>query len=293
VVPFYVWLLMRQRYDFVWINFAGYGEAEALSLMRLQSFGIIFHFPYDQVPHRYEEFRRFDIAARATAIVSVSQFVADGVQRAFGHQSTVIHHGVDTARFCPDPAARTSLRRHLGFSDTQPLLVTAAALEERKGVQWVLHALPAVLHEFPDLVYFVVGDGPYRAELERLALALGVENRVCFVGAQANIAPYLQAADLSLILSRGEASSLAALEALACGLPLIAADCRPFDELVRPEYGSLVIPDDAAMVANTILHILRSPDVCRTMKLQGRERVLADFTWHRVAAEYLRLLTGD
>src|SRR2546423_1389729 len=77
VVPFYAWDLLRHAYDFVWIFFAGYGEAQALGLARRMPFGIVFHYPFAEVPHRYDEFRRHRLAQRATLLVSVSQFVAD------------------------------------------------------------------------------------------------------------------------------------------------------------------------------------------------------------------------
>src|SRR5258708_3186752 len=79
IVPFYVQHLSKHAYDFVWIAFAGYGEAEALRFARQQSFGIVFHYPLAQVPHRYREFNRYGLAERAAQIVSVSENVADAV----------------------------------------------------------------------------------------------------------------------------------------------------------------------------------------------------------------------
>lgn len=289
IVPFYVWHLLQRRYDFVWIYFAGYGEAEALNLVRWQQFGIVFHYPYSQVPHRYEEFRRSGLAQRAAQIVSVSQYVAQGVQEALGRDSVVIHHGVDTKRFCPEPTARTQVRRSLGLASSAPLLVTAAALEERKGVQWVLRALPKVLQVHPDVVYLVLGDGSYRSYLEELVQELGVERHVQFLGAQADVAPFLQAADISLILSRGEASSLTALESLACGVPVVAARRPPFDELIRSTYGVLVAEESEHEVARVIRRLLADPAMRTAMGQAGRERMIADFTWERTARRYAQL----
>lgn len=287
--PLYAWHLARQRYDFVWLHFAGYGEAEALTLVRHQPFGVTFHFPFAQVPHRYQEFHRWGLIDRARHIVSVSQHVAEGVREAFGRTSTVIPHGVDPARFGPDAAHRAALREKLGAATT-PILLTVAALEERKGVQWVLRALPAVLRACPTARYWVVGDGPHRAALEQLAAELQVSAAVQWFGAQADVAPYLQAADVFLIPARGEASSLAALEAMACGLPVLAARRPPFAELITPAWGALVDETDPAVIAEVILRWLAAPTLRDQLGQAGRAQVLTAHTWARVAEQFGQLV---
>ncbi len=259
IVPFYVQHLSKQAYDFVWIAFAGYGEAEALRLARRQPFGIVFHYPLAQVPHRYREFKRYGLAHRAEQIVSVSQYVADGVREFFGRESAVIHHGVDAQRFKPDEEMRRVKRKELGVGDA-PLLVTAAALEERKGIQWVIRALPKVLERFPESIYLVLGGGQYRDSLEQLTSNLGIQSHVRFMGEQEDVTPFYQSADVSLILSRGEASSLSALESLACEVPVIAARRPPFDELIRDEYGVLVDEEDPGAVALVVETLLADPE---------------------------------
>lgn len=290
IVPFYTWDLLKHQYDFVWIFFAGYGEAEALSLVRRQAFGIVFHYPYDQVPHRYHEFQRFNLAQRAQHIVSVSRFVADGAYQQFGRDSTVIHHGVDSRQFAPDTTMRKAVRRILHIPSDAPLLITAAALEKRKGVQRVLQALPQLVREFPNLIYVVLGEGPFREPLARLVKELAITNHVRFLGPQEDVVPYYQAADISLMLSHGEASSLTALESLACGLPVIVADQRPFDELVRPDYGLRVADNDPDAVAAAIADLLRDPARCSALGQKGRDRVLTDFTWEKASEQYIQLL---
>jgi phosphatidylinositol alpha-1,6-mannosyltransferase len=289
IVPFYLSHLLRRAYDFVWINFAGYGEAEALMLAHKQHFGIVFHYPLAQVPHRYREFKRYGLIDRAAQIVSVSQYVADGVREFCGRSSTVIHHGVDAERFKPDKETRRAKREELRVGDA-PLLVTAAALEERKGIQWVLRALPEILERFPDAVYLVLGGGDYRNALEQLAVELGVQSHVRFLGEQEDVTPFYQAADISLILSRGEASSLAALESLACEVPVIAARRPPFDELIGDEYGMLVDEEDTDAVARAVEEILADPEKRKVMGQHGRSVVREKFSWERAAEEYIKVM---
>ncbi len=290
IVPFYARHLLRNQYDFVWIGFAGYGEAEALRLARRQPFGIVFHYPMAQVPHRYREFNRYGLAQRAAAIVSVSQYVANGVQEFFGRDSTVIHHGVDTGRFRPDAAVRRAKRKELSVGPDAPLLVTTAALEERKGIQWVLSALPKILKRFPETTYLVLGGGDYRHALERLTNDLGIQTHVRFMGEQEDVTPFYQAADISLILSRGEASSLSALESLACEVPVIAARRPPFAELICEDYGMLVDEEDEDAVAGAVEGLFGNASRRAAMGAAGRAHVKETFTWEHAAEEYIRVM---
>jgi glycosyltransferase involved in cell wall biosynthesis len=289
IVPFYVVHLLRHSYDFVWIYFASYGEAEALNLVRWQRFGIVFHYPYVQVPYRYREFQRAGLDRRAARVASVSQFVADGVRESLGRESEVIHHGVDTQHFAPDPAARSRIRELLSLSADAPLLVTAAALEERKGMQWVLRALPKILCEFPETVYIVLGEGSYRTALEHTVREFGVEDHVRFLGSQADVVPFYQAADVSLILSNGEASSLAALESLACGIPVIAARQPPFDELIESSSGMLVNEMDTSQISQAVIALLGDPARCRAMGAAGRKFVFEKYAWARTAGKLIKV----
>lgn len=292
IVPFYTAHLLRHQYDMVWIFFAGYGESEAMALVRRSPFGIVLHFPFDAVPHRYREFVRYGTAKRAQRIVAVSQYVADGAKQFFGREIDVFGHGVNTARFSPNPTAREQVRVQLGLPPDAVLLMTAAALEERKGVQWMVRAFPHVLRHYPTVHYVVLGDGPYRPSLEQLARESGVSGHVHLVGSRADVVPFYQAADLAVILSRREASSLTTLEALACGVPVVAAAQRPFDELIAPEYGVCVPEEDSELVARTIVSLLKDPQRRHAMGLRGQSHVATAHTWKQIATQYRDLTSA-
>lgn len=291
IVPFYVWDLLAQEYDFVWIFFAGYGEAEALAVTH-KKFGIVFHYPYEQTPHRYREFRRFRLIERASAIVSVSQYVANGVRGFCGRESFVVHHGVDSKRFSADAQTGAQVRASLNLLPDSPVIVSAAALEERKGIQWALRALPLIIREYPEIHYLVLGEGEYQRALEQIARELQVENRVHFLGAQQNVERFYQAADVMLVLARGEASSLSALEALACGVPVIAARHRPFSELIEPSYGLLVDEENPRDVALAVSRLLGDSLRLHEMAEAGRARMITDFTWDAAAKKYLEVMSA-
>jgi glycosyltransferase involved in cell wall biosynthesis len=290
IAPLYAYHLLRRSYDFVWIFFAGYGEAEALSLASLARelpYGVSLHYPFNLVPHRYREFRRLGCIRNARRIVSTSRYVAEGARRAFGRGSDIIRTGVDTSLFRHGPEEREAARRTLGLRPDDSVVLTVAALEGRKGIHHVLNALPEVRKARPRLKYLVVGEGPARAELQARVSQLGLDEVVRLAGSTANVLPYYQAADVFALLSHGEAAPIAPLEAMAAELPLVVARQPPFDEIVGEGCGVLVAEDKPAEVAREIGLFLSEGGRGRAAGEAGRRRVCREFTWERIARQYL------
>jgi glycosyltransferase involved in cell wall biosynthesis len=251
---------------------------------------IVLHYPYSQVPHRYESFARSGLARGARSIIAVSKFVASEAKSILGRTCEVIPHGVDTSIFRPNRALRSAVRAELGVPDNTPLLLTVAALEERKGVQWMLRALRAVAQRFPTVVYVVVGDGPYLPVLERLAQELGIVGHVHFLSSRSDVERFYQAADLFILLSRGEASPLVVLEAPACQLPIVTSLHPPFNELISPQWGRQVNETDAGLVADTIAKLLADTRMLQHMGQAGYKHILEHHSWSAVAERYLDLI---
>jgi glycosyltransferase involved in cell wall biosynthesis len=294
-VPYYVNWLRSERYDWVMLFFAGYGEAEAmyaLRRLRHQRYCVVFHYPREQVPHRYAEFERLGLARHADQLIAVSECVARGVEAQFGRSCAVVVNGVDPDAFRPSPEARRAVRQRLGLDQNAPVLISLVALEERKGVQWVIRALPRLLPEFPDLQYWVLGEGGYRTVLEQEIRSLDLEQHVRLLGVSDEVPSYLAAADIGFLLSYGEACPIALIEYMAIGLPIVTSCHPPFEEFVRSEWGERVQETDTATVAMSIRQLLRHPRRRCAMGRAGRQHVLQQHTWERVADSYLRLLSG-
>jgi len=295
-VPFTTVGLLRQRYDWVMLFFAGYGEADTIRLQRIfrkQRYCIVFHFPREQVPYRYEEFRRSGLAARADHLIAVGSYVAQGVEEEFERPCTVIENGVDANEFVTSAETRTKARLVLEIPADAPVLITLAALEERKGIQWVIRAMPALLKEHPDLRYYVLGEGPHRGELELEIAQAGVQNHVWLVGnvqATTDVVSYLAAADMGCLLSYGEAFPITLLEYMAMQLPSVTSLHPPFDELVEDSYGKRVNERDTEAVVNVIHELLINPEGQKRMGDAARARVLARYTWSQIADRYYHLL---
>jgi glycosyltransferase involved in cell wall biosynthesis len=169
----------------------------------------------------------------------------------------VVGNGVDAKRFSPVP--RQAARAELGLPQTAKVLVTVGGLVERKGFHRVIACLPALLEAHPDLYYLVIGgpspEGDMTQALKDQAAALGLGERVRFLGPVSpdRLKHPLSAADLFVLSTRNEGWANVILEAMACGLPVVASDVGGNPEVVRgPELGTIVPFDDQAALTAAV-----------------------------------------
>jgi glycosyltransferase involved in cell wall biosynthesis len=164
-------------------------------------------------------------------VCGVSDGVA-GAYRSAGMVSrsslAVLPNGVDVERWRPDPAARCELRRRLGFTN-EFLWFAAGRLDPVKDYPTLLRAMM----EVPKSAHLVIaGGGPEEGPLRELAIQLGIESRVRFLGFKPDVVEWMQAADAFVLASRWEGLPLSLLEAGACGLPAVATDVAGSREVV-------------------------------------------------------------
>ena len=157
----------------------------------------------------------------------------------------VVGNGVDSERF--HPLARSDARQQLGLADQGPVLITVGGLVERKGFHRVIECLPALLERHPALIYLVVGgaspESNWEPQLRQQVQDLQLQDRVRFLGPVAPDELYrpLSAANLFVLATRNEGWANVLLEAMACGLPVVATDVGGNREVVaNPELGSIV-----------------------------------------------------
>jgi len=193
-----------------------------------------------------------------------------------------VHHtGIDLDRF--QPVERAAAKAELGV--VGPLLVTAGALIERKGQAIAIEAIK----ELSGATLILVGEGPDRAALERLAQRLGVSDRVRFLGSRphADLPALLAAADVAVQPSGFEGIANVWVEAMACGTPVVTCDVGGAREAIdRVAAGQLVAREPAAF-AKAIRSLLAEPPP------QAAVRAAAErFSWERNAAELFSHLSG-
>jgi len=150
-------------------------------------------------------------------------------------------------------------RRALGFAKEDCVIVVVGRLVDSKGVQTVLRACENARRQCERIKLLIVGDGPYRSALVALADELGITHAVRFVGyrRRAELPTLLQASDIYVSASWREGFSLALLEALACGLPVICSDVGGVREVIEEgRNGHIVAPCTSEAIAGAILSVV-------------------------------------
>jgi glycosyltransferase involved in cell wall biosynthesis len=205
--------------------------------------------------------------------VAVSRFVASRLRDRFHvpPRKIVVIPNAATAGATASPVARSELAR----DDTAPLVLTVARLDAQKGIVHLLDAAAAV----PHVSFAIAGDGPDRAALEQRAVALGVSDRVRFLGHRQDVPSLLAAADLFVLPSLYEGLPLAVLEAMAAGVPVIATAIGGTDEVVRDgETGMLVPPANPAALAAAIARALAGRESASRLALAARSLVAREYS---------------
>lgn len=207
--------------------------------------------------------------------------VAEGL--APGHRVEPLTNGVETALFRrvePALAAPEGGRRRI---------VVPRRLFEKNGVEYFVRALPLIVDRV-DAEAVLVGDGPEREKLERLAGELGVSDRVRFLGARPNadMPGLLSSAELAVFPSLMEATSVAALECMACELPVAASNVGGLPEIVDDQVGALFRPADPEDLARVVVALLSRTDLTG-LGARARRRVVEQWSNARLAARHLEI----
>lgn len=210
-------------------------------------------------------------------VLAVSDYVLLELERqAIWHNLGRYHHFVNTGRFQPDDATRSTLRCSQGAEKVFVVLVVAHLIRE-KGVHVAIQALK----DLPsNVVLWIVGEGPERLPLERTAESLGVSERIRFCGLQTEVSPFMQAADCFVCPSLWkEAAGLVILEAMACGLPVIGSAVGGIPEFIKHgQTGSLVPAGDHVALAAQICRLYSSEQERKEMRVKARALAVSQFS---------------
>lgn len=228
--------------------------------------------------------------SRRTSVLAVSRAVADRFSAA--SPVVVIHNAVDLERFRPDFESRREIRRALAIAEGQLVIGTVGQLTPRKGQRELIDAFAKVIREIPRAVLLVVGeplfnrDQNYAESLRRTANALGIADRLRFVGARDDIPALMRGLDVLVVNSRAEPFALTVLEGLASGTPVLATAVGGIPEMIRHgENGWLVVAHDARPLADAILLLLRDQSLRSRIGEQGRREAIARFSVERFMRE--------
>ena len=243
---------------------------------------------------------RYLVAERIAAIfayrvVGVSEDATRNLRRYVripAKKLMTIENGVDGAPFELE-FDRAAARRSLGVDPDAPLIGLVARLEDQKGINFLLDAMPAVFGTFPDCTLLIAGTGSRSGSLRQQAEELGLGDRVRFLGPWTEVPRLLRSLDLFLLPSVWEGLPMALLEAMAAACPILASTAGGTPAAIRHgESGWLVPPSNSRAIADGVLHLLSRPRLRDQLALEARrtftERYSAAAMSRRYESLYLR-----
>jgi glycosyltransferase involved in cell wall biosynthesis len=287
-----LWLLRTSRIDVVNVHYPiGHFVYFALC-KRLLSLRLVTSIHGRDAFHRERPKPAYPLSTRillraSDAIVLPSKAYRDKLVTAFPHfadKTLFVHNGVDPGVFRPADTERT-------VPEPERYLLCVAELQEYKGIDVLLRAARPLLAGDPSLGLVLAGDGPLRADLERLASSLGIAGRTRFLGTRgaADIVRLLHGCEVFVLPSRMEPFGIAILEALACKAPVVASAVGGIPEIIEHGVnGILVEPEDPEALAAALRRVLGDPDLRRTLAENGYARVMERFCATHTGAAYER-----
>jgi sugar transferase (PEP-CTERM/EpsH1 system associated) len=241
---------------------------------------------YDRIRRIYRPF--------VTHYVALSRDLASYLETAVrvpGSRLSQIYNGVDTDKFTPDAASAAAI---LGWPfDPQRHWVvgTVGRMQEVKDQANLARALVRAVELAPDLRstlrLVMVGDGPLRNQVMEIIRTNGLEDLCWFPGERNDVAVLLGMLQCFVLPSRSEGVSNVVLEAMACGVPVVATAVGGNPELVNPGVtGTLVPPSDPDALAHAIIELARQPEHARALGRAGRADVESRFSLRSMVAAY-------
>ena len=209
----------------------------------------------------------------ADRVLVVSQEIKEIVQRRFGLEDTkilVLKNGI----VCDgDTSMPVELQKEFSISANKLKLIAAGRLVPLKNFDILVRAIAEVINQGQnDLLVLIAGEGEERVRLEQLIRDLGIESYVKLLGLRHDVMGLMQACDLFVMPSRYEGLSLAMIEAMACGLPIIASDVRGLKDYITNEQNGLLFPaGDYKTLAERILQLANNRELRSKLSQGARE----------------------
>lgn len=212
------------------------------------------------------------------------------------HKVAEIPLGIELEAF--SRGRRGQLRRELGVDSSVPLIGTVARLVPIKRVDTFIEAAAVVIGEVHDARFVIVGDGPLREGLVRLAASLGIAEQVHFLGWRTDMADIYADLDLVALTSRNEGTPAALIEAMAAARPVISTSVGSVPELLgEGAYGRLVQSHDPVVFANGVRRALQERAEAERAAKRGQEHVLKTYgapaSTDQIARLYEQLVDAD
>lgn len=236
-----------------------------------------------------KQMEKFIIKLPYDKIIAVSQVTANQVKELgiSSEKIEVIPNGVNLEKF--NPKVR-SVKKHLEL-EKDYIVAFFGRLWKVKGVEYLVKAVPSVVDEIPNVKFLVVGEGPQKESLMELAEDLGISDHVVFHAPidYSKMPAYIKASDCVVLPSLMEGLPVTALEAMACGVPVVATKVGGTPEVVKDgKNGFLLEPGRPKLIAENLVHLLQNEKLSKEMGTAGRKFV-EKYDWDVIAERTLQV----
>lgn len=207
--------------------------------------------------------------------------IKDGIP---SEKIAVVHDGIDLSRF--NGISGDYLRQEFSVNPSTFIIGNVAHLADHKGHQYLIKSISYVLKEFPDVKFFIVGDGELRSPLKELANKLNLNDKLIFTGFRNDVPQFLKFFDLFVLSSHLEGLCSALLEALAMRKPVVATAAGGVPEIIEDGVNGILVPTkNPEALAAGIISMVRDGDKAKKMGENGRQTVEARFSVEKMVSE--------
>lgn len=246
----------------------------------------------------YHHLRRKSFIRFADAIIAVSEELKRDISRIYAvdpQKIFVVPNGIDVEVFAPSRDHGHAIRRKYGVANGTRVLMTVGRLESDKGVQIAIQVLERLTTRF-DVRLMIVGQGKYQSELQSLAARQGLASKVTFCGfvSREGLPAFYNACDVFLMPTlREEGLPFVLVEAMACGLPVIATNIGGIPTVIDDgENGLLFPPGDTQALTALVKRLLDEAGLAEALGKAARVKAVERFSVERMVHDTLAVFDG-
>lgn len=232
------------------------------------------------------------ILRKTDSFIAISQEIADGLENDGIHPEKIkkITNFVDTIRFHPVSSEEKHRLKNTLSMDENIVINFTGRIVERKGIDVLINAFARSKELLTRCILVVIGSGPDEGRMKNLVLKIGIDNNVRFLGHRSKVARHYQASDIFVFPSYAEGMPNSLLEAMACGLPVIASRIGGVVDVVEDgKSGILFEPGNVHELASAMSKLLNDAELRQRLGDEARKRIVGNFSIDKIADEYLKL----